>query len=93
MFYYISRFTGTRANLCLYSNKVDLRLLEEMGISPDVSFREKKPQLKTVGLMVLASVRMKRLAEGWAKNQEVHRALVKKLEGMKGRRVSGKAAK
>lgn len=89
----ISRIARTSANLRLYSNKVDLRLLEEMGISPDMSFREKKPQLKTVGLMVLASVRMKRLAEGWSKNQEVHRALLKKLEGMKGRRVSGKVAK
>ena len=50
-------------------------------------------EIETVGLMVLASVRMKRLAEGWSKNQEVHRALLKKLEGMKGRRVSGKVAK
>ena len=32
-----------------------------MGITPDISFREKKHSLKTVGLMVVACLRMKRM--------------------------------
>lgn len=32
-----------------------------MGITPDMSFREKKHSLRTVGMAVLASVRMRKL--------------------------------
>jgi hypothetical protein len=67
----------------LYSNKADLKLIEEMGITPDISIREKKPSLRTVGWMVIASVRMKKQQQEWAGNKKLHDSLVKKLEQMR----------
>lgn len=67
------------------SNQEDLHLISEMGITPDVSIHAKKPTLKAAGLAVMAAVRMKKLADGWAANRKVHAQLVKTLEGM-GRR-------
>lgn len=75
------------------SNQADLRLLEEMGITPDRSFREKRHSLRTVGLAVIAMARMQKLKTAWASNKQVHESLVQKLEGMrraKGRSVSGR---
>ncbi|KAG8629839.1 hypothetical protein KVT40_001458 [Elsinoe batatas] len=47
-------------------NQADLRMLEEMGITPDVAVREKRPSLKAAGYAVVAMVRMKRMKEAWA---------------------------
>lgn len=71
-----------------YSNKIDLELLQDMGITPDVSTREKKHSLKTVGLAVLASIRMRNMQQDWAGNKKLHENLLRKLEGM--RRRQGK---
>ena len=65
------------------SNQADLRLIEEMGITPDVSFRRKKHSLRTVGVAVVACVRMRRLREAWAGNQKLQESLLRKLEGMR----------
>ena len=65
------------------SNQADLRLLEEMGITPDISFRGKKHTLRTVGLAVVATVRMQKMQKAWAVNKDLHESLLKKLEGMK----------
>ncbi|KAI7530674.1 hypothetical protein KC316_g17339, partial [Hortaea werneckii] len=73
-------------------NKADLRLLEEMGITPDVSFRERKPSVKTVGLMVIAGLRMQRMQQAWQGNKKLQEQLVKKLEGMRRRQGKGSAA-
>ena len=59
-----------------------------MGITPDISIRQKKHSLKIVGLAVLASVRMRKLQQDWASSKKLHESLLKKLEGMK--RRSGK---
>lgn len=72
----------------IYSNQIDLALLEEMGITPDISIRETKPSLRTVGLAVMACVRMQKLQQAWAGNKQLHESLLKKLEGMK--KVQGK---
>lgn len=64
-------------------------LLEEMGITPDVSFRERKHSLKTVGLMVLGCVRMQKMQQAWVGNKKLHESLMRKLEGMK--RKQGKS--
>lgn len=69
------------------SNKHDLHLLEEIGISPDMTIREKKPTLKTVGLVVVASLRMQKLSQQWAEKKKLHLDLVRKLEGMRGRQA------
>ena len=58
-------------------------MLEEMGITPDISFREKKPTLRTAGLAVLACVRMQKMQQSWSANKKLHESLLKKLEGMK----------
>lgn len=56
-----------------------------MGITPDVSVRHKKHSLRTVGLAVLASVRIRKMQQAWAGNKKLHESLLKKLEGMKRR--------
>lgn len=53
-------------NFC--SNHAGLQMLEEMGIVPDRSVREKRPSLKSVAYAIIAGVRMKRLKEEWASN-------------------------
>lgn len=76
------------ANDQLNSNAADLRLLEDIGITPDATIREKKPSLRTVGFAVIASLRMQKMREAWAGNKKVQEALVRKFEGM--RRGKGK---
>ena len=53
----------------------------------------KRPSLRAVGFMVMASCRMKRMSKEWAGQRRVRDALSKKLEGMmqgkKGKRTSG----
>lgn len=61
-----------------------------MGITPDQSFREKKHSLRTVGWMVVASVRMKRMRDEWSGNKKLHDSLLKKLEQV--RRQSRRSA-
>jgi len=58
-------------------------MLEEIGVSPDVAVREKKPSLKSVGLAVVATVRMQKMQAAWAESKKVHDSLMRKLEGMK----------
>jgi hypothetical protein len=65
-----------------YSNKADLHLLEEMGITPDITFRQRRHSLKTVGLMVMGCVRMQRMQQAWASNKKLQESLLKKLEAL-----------
>ena len=74
--------------LTIHSNKADLRLLEEMGVTPDQTIREKRPTLRTMGWMVIAILRMQRMASQWAGNKKLHESLLKRLEMM--RRGQGK---
>lgn len=66
-------------------NKADLKLLEEIGVTPDQTVREKKPSLKIVGLAIMATQRMQRMQQSWAGNKKLHESLMKKLEGLKRR--------
>ena len=63
-------------------------MLEEMGITPDMTIREKKPTLRTVGWTVIATLRMQKMQQAWAGNKKLHESLLKKLEGMKKRQGS-----
>jgi hypothetical protein len=65
------------------SNAADLRLLEDIGITPDATIREKRPTLRTVGFAVIASLRMQKMREAWAGNKKLQDALIKKFEAMK----------
>lgn len=61
-----------------------------MGITPDISFRQKKHSLKTVGLTVIACVRMQKMQQAWAGSKKLHETLIKKLDAMK--RKQGRVA-
>lgn len=74
----------------VYSNKEDLKLIEEIGITPDISYHKRRPGLKAAGLAVIALLRMKKMSDDWAVQRKVHAQLVGKLEAM--RRRSGRAA-
>ena len=65
------------------SNQVDLQLLQDIGIEPDISIREKKHSLKTVGLSVIACVRMRKVREAWAGSKALEESLLRKLDGMR----------
>ena len=68
-----------------YSNVANLRLIEEMGISPDRTFRHRKPTLKIVAHMVRFCVRTKRASEGWKEKRLIQESLVRKVDAMRGR--------
>lgn len=61
-----------------------------MGITPDTTLRPEKPSLKRVGLAVLATIRMRRGAEAWAKSRKIHDRLVGKVKEM--RRGEGRSS-
>lgn len=64
-------------------------MLEEMGVTPDRKTREKRPSLKAVVLMVVASVRMQKMKADWATQKKIQASLVKRAEQMrKGSRKS-----
>ncbi len=58
-------------------------MLEEIGITPDRSIREKRPSLRSIGWLVLASVKMKRMQTEWAGSKKIHASLAKKVEQMR----------
>lgn len=65
-----------------------------MGITPDISFHANKPSLKSVGLAVVASVRMRKMSEAWAASRKTQESLLRRLESMKskGRQSGAKVA-
>ncbi|KAF2433794.1 hypothetical protein EJ08DRAFT_647087 [Tothia fuscella] len=74
-------------------NQADLKLIEEMGITPNREIRDRRPTLKTVAQMFIFCHRTKKLSGQWGESKKIHKELVKKLEIMRGRtgRRSGKA--
>ncbi|KAI9707534.1 MAG: hypothetical protein M1836_000495 [Candelina mexicana] len=86
---YSKKFFLMQIELYNACNRADLQMLEEIGITPDRSIREKRPSLRSVGWMVLASVRMRKMQTNWAGNKKIHASLAKKVEQM--RRRSGKS--
>lgn len=69
------------------SNKLDLQLLEKMGVKVNRKVHQKKtPKLRVVAIMVLAGVKMKRRQMEWAKFLDLKALLVKTKNQM--RRVS-----
>lgn len=71
------------------SNKLDLHLLSEIGVTPDrrPSAPRKRPTIRIVSLMIIAGVRMKKMQKQWAAQKTVQAQLGKKLESL--RRQSG----
>ncbi|CAD6577295.1 MAG: hypothetical protein ASARMPREDX12_008297 [Alectoria sarmentosa] len=86
-------------------NQIDLNLLSEIGITPGPSSprlrlgdslrgklgktEQKRPSLRAVGFVIMASCRMQRMSKEWAGQKRVRHALSKKLESV----MEGKRAK
>ena len=62
------------------SNKEDLHMLEEMGVTPDSKSRAKRLTLRAVVFTVLATVRMQRQQREWAVHKKLQASLVKKAQ-------------
>jgi len=58
-----------------------------LGLTLDTTVRDegKRVSLKSVGLAVLATVRLQKWALDWAGSKKLRESLLRKLEGMKGR--------
>ena len=68
-------------------------MLREMGVKPKrVAEEERKPSLKKVGLMVIATIRMQKMQQAWAANKKLHETLMKKLEAMRKKQGRGTQA-
>ncbi|KAI9822425.1 MAG: hypothetical protein M1827_000144 [Pycnora praestabilis] len=80
---YSKKFFLMQIELYSACNHADLQMIEEMGITPDRSIRDKRPSLRSVGWMVLASVRMKKMQGEWASNRRIHATLARKVEQTK----------
>ncbi|MCJ1249520.1 hypothetical protein MMC30_006746 [Trapelia coarctata] len=70
-------------------NKLDLRILEQMGVHKPIKKAKKKPTLKVVGLMVVAQLRMQKMQREWAVQKKLQASLIKKAEQV--RRTSRKS--
>jgi hypothetical protein len=70
----------------MYSNANNIRMIEEMGISPDREIRNRRPSLKTAAQAVIFCLRAKKASAIWADSRRVQDALVRKMETMRGRR-------
>jgi hypothetical protein len=64
-------------------------MIEEMGISPDRSIRERRPRMRSVVRLVIACVRMKKMQQEWAGSKKLHASLVKTMEQVRRRSRKG----
>jgi hypothetical protein len=89
-----SMFHSIVANIC-NSTTNNVNMIAEMGITPEVSFREKKPSIRTVAFAIISTIRMQKMKQEWDQHKKIHESLVKKLESMKRgqRRSDGTAAR
>ncbi len=71
--------------MVLNSNHAGLQMLEEMGIVPDQSIREKRPSLKSAVIVVIATLRMRRLKNEWAKQVKIKERLIASAAQVRGR--------
>lgn len=98
---YEKKFLLMQVEMFEACNQIDLNLLSEMGITQGPSSprlrlgdslrgrlgktEQKRPSLRAVGFMLIASCRMKKLSEEWAGQRRVRDALSKKIGGHDGR--------
>ncbi|KAI9843312.1 MAG: hypothetical protein M1838_002699 [Thelocarpon superellum] len=69
--------TGTDATC--RSNHADLQMIANMGIHPERSIREKRPSMRSVGLMVMAALRMQRRRQEWAMSRMIKESSIRAL--------------
>jgi hypothetical protein len=67
-------------------------MIEEMGISPDRSIRERRPRVRSVIWLVVACVRMRKMQKEWAVSKKLHFSLAKTMEQVRRRSRRGVGA-
>ncbi|PNS21382.1 Spindle pole body protein pcp1 [Sphaceloma murrayae] len=82
---FVKRWFTLQVQMYGACNKADLKMLEEMGITPDLTVRERRPSLKAAGQAIIATIRMRKMQQAWAGNKKLHESLLKKLETMQSR--------
>lgn len=66
------------------SNASNIRMIEEMGISPDPKMK-RKPTLKVAAQAVIFCLRIKKASEGWAEHRRTQDVLLQKMEATRAR--------
>ncbi|WBW72568.1 gamma tubulin complex linker, pericentrin/kendrin Pcp1 [Schizosaccharomyces osmophilus] len=61
-------------------NKLNLRLLQKIGITPDNAVRKKRLTFKSVTILICSVQRMKRMSYDWQKQLEVRQSLQRAAE-------------
>ncbi|EPX72178.1 pentrin Pcp1 [Schizosaccharomyces octosporus yFS286] len=61
-------------------NKLNLRLLQKIGITPDNAVRKKRISFKSVTILICSVQRMKRMRHDWQKQLEVRQSLQRAAE-------------
>ncbi|KAI9784421.1 MAG: hypothetical protein M1816_000845 [Peltula sp. TS41687] len=61
-------------------NKADLRLLREMGVTPDLTPPKRKPSLRVAAHAVIATIRMRKMKDEWQVNVKVKEKLLATFE-------------
>ena len=62
-----------------------------MGVAPEPKKQKKRPSLRTVVIIALASVRLQRLRREWAGQKKIQASLMKRVEQKKqsGKSIGG----
>jgi hypothetical protein len=60
----------------------NLKLIEEMGIVPNRTFRIRRPTLKVIAIMVRFCVRARNAGEAWKEKRAIQESLVRKMESI-----------
>ncbi|RPB25465.1 hypothetical protein L211DRAFT_836189 [Terfezia boudieri ATCC MYA-4762] len=77
---FVKSFFLMQINLYSSCNEANLQMIEQMGIFPDRTIREKRPTLRAVAKAVMAAIRIKKRKQGWDTNKEMQVQLTKTLE-------------
>jgi Pericentrin-AKAP-450 domain of centrosomal targeting protein len=64
------------------SNTSNIRMIEEMGISPDPKVR-RKPSLKAAAQAIVFCSRLRKASQAWAEQRKMQDALVQKMESIR----------
>lgn len=62
-------------------------MIERMGITPDPKTK-KKPTLRVAAMSVIFCLRTQKASKRWEESNKLQKALVKKMELMRGKRVT-----
>ncbi|KAH0543998.1 hypothetical protein FGG08_001765 [Glutinoglossum americanum] len=86
---YAKKFFLMQIELYDACNHADLRMIEEIGISPDRSIRERRPRMRSVIWLVVSCVRMRRMQQEWGASKKLHASLAKTMEQVRRRSRRG----